>query len=139
MHRYMEYGDQFIADKVLTRNMKPKSVLRALVKPLFFLFKGMHSGALFRRVIEEECWKTPLPSFREVVMAGLGVMCASVLDTPPGEKDPNSRLGFSKDSIGRKRTEPVVVGEVQGGGGGRAGEGRIAPFEKAEEAAEKAA
>ena len=96
VHRYMEYGDQFIANEQLTRYMKPKSVLRGLVKPLFFLFKGMHSGALFRRVIEEECRKTPLPSFRQVVTAGLSVMCASVLDTPPGTEDPNSRLGYKK-------------------------------------------
>ena len=107
MHRYMEYGEQFLSDDVLAQNMQPKSLLRALVKPLFFLFKGMHSGALFRRVIEEECRKTPLPTFREVVTAGLGVMCASVLDTPPGTPDPNSRLGFKKEQV--QVVEPAVV------------------------------
>ena len=105
VHRYMEYGEQFIADDILTKNMKPKSTLRALVKPLFFLFKGMHSGALFRRVIEEECRKVPLPSFREVVTAGLSVMCESVLDTPPGPTDPISRRSFLKEQGSKEEQE----------------------------------
>ena len=97
-----------------------KATIKALVKPLFFVFKGMHSGARFRHVIEMETSKTPLPEFRDILLAGLAVVPASVLDVRPGEVVPHCTSTFGKPDRSQQKAHANATTTAAAAAGGAA-------------------
>ena len=100
MHRYIVYGEKYMSDPNLMLKQHQKSAIRALLKPVFWMFKGVHSGGRFRNCIETQCGIKPMPSFRTIVENGLSIMNPTVLDCRPNDQtilDPcGSRLGAYK-------------------------------------------
>ena len=95
MHRYIVYGEAFMADDVLMRThfytnktraaQHRKSTVRALLKPVFWMFKGVQNGSRFRNSIEQSCNIKPMPDFRSIVEEGLSIMTPAVLDSRPND------------------------------------------------------
>jgi tRNA-dihydrouridine synthase len=94
MHRYIVYGELYLKNEYLIRHSNStKSTVRALLKPLFWMFKGLQNGSMFRRTLELECNVKPMLTFRGIVEKGMSVMSPTVLDRRPSDGvDLDSRL-----------------------------------------------
>ena len=101
MHRYIVYGELYMKNEYLIRNSNStKSTVRALLKPLFWMFKGLQNGSMFRRTLELECNVKPMLTFRGIVEKGMSVMSPTVLDRRPSDGvDLDSRLSRGKNTV----------------------------------------
>lgn len=99
VHRYIVYGEKYMSDSNLMLKQNRKSAIRALLKPIYWMFKGVNNGGRFRNIIEKQCSIKPIPDFRIIVQTGLNVLNPSVLDTRPNPTGSNDKSNGEKKGL----------------------------------------
>jgi len=99
MHRYIVYGEKYMNDEALMKNStNVKSCIRSLLKPVFWMFKGLHNGGAFRRTIELETNSKPTPTFREIVEKAMSILSPWVLDARPSD---DGKVWYKEEGVRR--------------------------------------